>query len=70
MRLIIKADKQYFYDIGLRNKSKLSKFTSSFGEYHPRYLEDFIERYGKHNIKIVSFGKLKEEKDTILKLFE
>jgi hypothetical protein len=69
MRLIIKVGKNYYYDIGLRSKhDKTGKITRSFGEDHPKFLQDFIEFYKKDRIQIISYGSLKEKEDEINKL--
>jgi len=43
----------------------LSNTTFTFGEHHPRFLEDFIKKYGKNKIKILSYGCLSDEKEYI-----
>ena len=69
MRMTIKIESKYYYDIGLRgNDYYTSKFTRTFGEDHPKYLEDFIEFYGKKKIRIISYGSLKENKKMIDKM--
>lgn len=73
MRLVLSIKKgrdlYYSYDVGLRrNDNHSSKTIERHGEIQPRYLEDFIDKYGKNNIKIVSYGKLYDETDYINKL--
>lgn len=71
MRLMIEAKGQYFYDIGLRkDHKKLNRYIRRFGELQPRFLEDFIKMYGKGNIKIISYGKLDNEREYIDSLLE
>ena len=70
LRLKIKVNEygkiRYYYDIGLRGKSKLSKWVDDCGRKRPRYLEDFIEIYGADNVQILSWGKCWRMKDKIL----
>ncbi len=62
---------KFYYDIGLRKgDKKLSKMSHQLGHDCPRYLEDFIDVYGANNIKILTYGKLWEEKDYINNLFK
>ena len=61
---------RYYYDIGLRGNSKLSKRVYDRGVYRPRYLEDFIEAYGAENVQILSFGKYWKIRDKILALLQ
>lgn len=73
MRLVIRVkegrDFYYSYDVGLRRTDNhSSKTIERHGEKQPRYFEDFIERYGKDNIQIISYGKLNNETDYINKL--
>jgi hypothetical protein len=68
MRLTIRVKGKFYYDIGLRGSSTLSKKHRVFGEMQPRYLEDFIEKYGKKNIKIISYGDLNNRKDDIKRI--
>jgi hypothetical protein len=69
MRLTILIGNKYYYDIGLRGSdTKTSKTTRSFGEDHPRYLEDFIELCGKRKVKIISYGKLADQRKKIDKM--
>ena len=68
MRLAIKINGKVYSDIGIRGNSTLSEKVYISGEYRPRFLEDFIKLYGKKNIKIISYGKLKERRDEIDKL--
>ena len=64
MRLtIFVKGKGFYYDVGLRNingNQKLSKIVWRAGEKQPRFLEDFIEKYGKDKINIISYGSLKK----------
>lgn len=63
LRLHIKVGNKYYYDIGLRRDNiKLPKTQWQFGEKCPRYLEDFINKYGKSKIRIIEYGKLLEDK--------
>ena len=69
MRMTIKVGSKYYYDIGLRgNDTYSSKITRTFGEDHPKYLEDFIEFCGKKKIRIISYGSLREKKELIDKM--
>ena len=68
MRLTIRVNGRIYYDIGLRRNSNLSEKVYISGGYRPRYLEDFIKFYGKEDIEIVSYGKLKSEKEYIDRL--
>ena len=69
MRMTIKVGKKYYYDIGLRgNYNNTDKITRSFGEDHPKFLEDFIEFYGKHKIRIISYGSMLKKRDFIDKM--
>lgn len=43
----------------------LSNVSEQFGEVCPRYLEDFVEMYGKSGITIMSYGKLHDEAEYI-----
>jgi len=70
MRLHIRINNNNYYDIGLRNGCKTDKLTRRFGEYQPKYLEDFIEKYNKKKINIISYGDLFSEKEAIDKLLE
>ena len=70
-RLCIAVKGIFYYDIGLRKGNNiLSKTSHQFGEDCPRYLEDFIERYGKNNIKLKSYGKLIDDEEYINSLLE
>lgn len=61
MRLWILADNKFYYDIGLRkDDTKLSKTQELFGEMCPRFLEDFIEKYGKKKIKVLDYGTIED----------
>lgn len=67
--MTIKVRNKYYYDIGIRGKDTYSsKITRSFGEDHPKYLDDFIELDGKDNITIISYGDLKHKKHLIDKM--
>ena len=68
MRLHIRVGNEHYYDIGLRNKAEDSELTQRFGEWQPKYLEDFINRYGKKRIEILSYGDLIEKRNDIDKL--
>lgn len=62
MRLKIKVKENgrwhYYYDIGLRSENpQLSKYVYDKGVLRPRFLEDFIEKYGRENVVILSWGK-------------
>lgn len=76
IRLIIKAGDHFYYDIGVRciedPHNVLSKINNhkQFGEHHPRYLEDFIEFYGKKNVEVMSYGKLKDNADMIQEILQ
>lgn len=62
MQLLVKG--KHYYDVGLRGRmgnDKLSKTNWRFGEECPRFLEDFIEKYGKKNVEILSFGDMSLE---------
>jgi hypothetical protein len=66
MRLQLRVNNKFYYDIGLRKGLPyLSKTHEQFGIKCPRFLEDFIEEYGKNNIKVIAYGSLKNEKDYI-----
>ena len=70
-RLHILVKGKHFYDIGLRKGNNiLSKRVYRYGLLYPRYLEDFIEIYGKNKIKIIGYGKLEYEKEYINELLE
>lgn len=74
LRLKIKVNEygrtRYYYDIGLRGDSKLSKWVDDCGRRRPRYLEDFIEVYGAENVQILSWGKYRRMKDKILEVIQ
>ena len=59
MTVYIKATHQWFSDIGLRKDGNemLSKYIKQGGTLQPRFLEDFIEKYGKDNVIIKNYGK-------------
>lgn len=66
MRMMIRIEGRYYYDIGLRGPNERNqKFSRRFGELQPKYLEDFIELYGTNKIEIISYGKLREKKQEI-----
>ena len=66
LHIYVKSIDKHYYDIGLRRDNKqLSRVGFQFGEYHPRFLEDFVQQYGYKNIKIVSLGKLFNEMEYI-----
>ena len=66
MRLHLRVINKNYYDIGLRKGNEiLSKTTERFGETQPRYLEDFIEAYGKGKIVVIDYGSLFYEKEYI-----
>ena len=71
LRIQLQINNKFYYDIGLRKDNyQLSKTVMKFGEKQPRFLEDFIEKYGKNKIKILDYGKLIDDKkyiDNILK---
>ena len=57
---------KFYYDIGLRKGDKiLSKTQIQMGHVCPRFLEDFIEKYGVNNIRIIDYGCLSNEKKYI-----
>ena len=65
-RLCIVVKGTYYYDIGLRKGNRiLSKTSHQFGSDCPRYLEDFIEKYGKKDVVIKGYGTLLSEKEYI-----
>lgn len=67
----MKTTGKHYYDIGLRKEdNNLSKTRVTFGERHPRFLEDFIDKFGKQNVVVRSLGKLHEDATYIIKLFE
>lgn len=69
MRMTLRVQKKFYYDIGLRGNDTYSKkLARTFGEDHPKYLEDFIEFHGKHNITVISYGDLTNKKDLIDKM--
>ena len=69
MRITIRVNNKYYYDVGLRgNFNSTPRLTRSFGEVHPKFLEDFIYYNGKKKIKIISYGSLKEKKEMIDKM--
>lgn len=70
MRMTIRVENKFFYDIGLRSKyDNTSKITRTFNEDHPKYLQDFIEFYGKENVHIISYGDLKNKREEIKEMF-
>ena len=59
LRLMIKVNDKFYYDIGLRRDNKnLSRTFTTMGEEHPRFLEDFIRVYGSKKIQIIDYGKI------------
>ena len=65
-RLCLMVNDKFYYDIGLRKGDRLlSKFVYRFSEKQPRFLEDFIEVFGKANVNIIGYGSLVKEKDYI-----
>jgi len=71
MRLEIVAKGRFYYDIGLRKRNNnLSKYVRRFDGRSPRYLEDFIEVYGKSNVRVLDYGTLIHEKEYIINLLK
>ena len=71
LHIFIKTTGKHYYDIGLRKGNEyLSHIRETFGETHPRFLEDFIDKFGKQNVIVRSLGKLHEDADYIISLFE
>ena len=72
LRIELCVGDKFYYDIGLRKHGNqmLPKTFTTMGEKHPRFLEDFIEKYGRKNVKIVDYGKLHYEKEYIDKILE
>ena len=71
MRMTLRVNGKYYYDIGLRGKhNHTSIITRSFGEDHPKFLEDFIKLCGKKQITIISYGDLVNQRHMIKKLLE
>jgi len=69
IRLVLKVEGKYYYDIGLRGSdNRTSRFVKRYGYDEPKYLEDFIHLFGKNKIRIVSYGKLKNRMDEINKM--
>ena len=73
LRLKIKVNEngkwKYYYDVGLRAENpQLSKYIYDKGVKRPRFLEDFIERYGVENVIIVSWGKYWRRRYEIMKM--
>ena len=69
--MTIRVGKTFYYDIGLRDGDTiLPKIVRTFNEDHPRFLEDFIEFYGKGKIRIISYGDLKDRQEEIDNLLE
>jgi len=65
------VNNKFFYDVGLRrNDTNSPKTKIMFQEECPRFLEDYIEKYGKKNINIIDYGKLIEEKKHIKELLK
>ena len=71
LRIELMIKNKFYYDIGLRKEDRiLSKTQVQMGHKCPRYLEDFIKRYGKSEIVIIDYGCLIGEKkyiDNLLK---
>ena len=69
LRLTIEvtSTQQWFSDIGLRKDGNemLSKYIKQGGILQPRFLEDFIEKYGKENIRIANYGKFSHRQQEI-----
>lgn len=51
------------YDIGVRaiddRFNRLDKYIKRLGKDEPRFLEDWIEEFGRDNVKVISWGKYK-----------
>lgn len=51
------------YDIGIRaiddKQNRLSGYIKKLGKKEPRFLEDWIEDFGRDNVKVVDWGKYK-----------
>ena len=62
LMIYVKTLKEYYYDVGLRKgNEQLSKTHWVYGRKVPRYLEDWIERYGANSIVIKEYGDLEYE---------
>jgi len=68
MRLHIRVNDIDYYDIGLRGGCTTDEYTMRFGELQPKYLEDFIKRYGQKRIRIITYGSLINKRDEIDKM--
>jgi len=59
----------YRYDVGIRaiedKYNVLSKSVVYQGKQEPRFLEDWIEKFGRENVYIVSYGDYKLNGDII-----
>lgn len=62
LKIFVIPEGKYYYDIGLREGNNI---LSKEIDGHPRFLEDFLEKYGKENILIIDYGKLRHKKDYI-----
>ena len=70
IKVVENGQVRYYYDVGLRGCSNLSKWVDDCGRRRPRYLEDFIEVYGINNVQILSWGKYWRRKEQILSMME
>ena len=66
LKIFVIPEGKFYYDIGLREGDAI---LSKFIDGHPRFLEDFIDVYGKENVVVIDYGKLKHKKAYIDSLF-
>ena len=66
LKIFVVPEGKFYYDIGLREGCNILSKTI---DGHPRFLEDFIEEYGKENVIVLDYGKLKHKKPYIDSLF-
>jgi len=71
MRLVIEIKGKFYYDIGLRGRDTISpKTIERCNDIEPRFLEDFIDKYGKDKINIISYGTYSDEIESINQLLD